>query len=99
MISSSARAYLSLLSATTNVVLGSASTSSGPLGFCRGIRGPSHLRQGLLDPLLIDDEPLLIDDEDLEDAERRRLHVNAWADGVRLLITVHPLKALKRTGE
>eukprot|EP00439_Symbiodinium_sp_Y106_P075004 s2418_g14.t1 len=27
-------------------------------------------RQGLLDPLLIDDEPLLIDDEDLEDAER-----------------------------
>ena len=32
------------------------------------------LRQGLLDPLLIDDEPLLIDDEqDLEDAERRQL--------------------------
>ena len=63
------------------------------------LRAPSHLRQGLLDPLLIDDEPLLIDDEDLEDAERRRLHVNAWADGVRLLITVHPLKAVKRTGE
>ncbi|CAE7778584.1 UFGT [Symbiodinium sp. CCMP2592] len=45
-------------------------------------------RQGLLDPLLIDDEPLLIDDEqDLEDAERRQLHVNKT------------LMAVKRTGE